>query len=684
VVPLSGIQEAKERIDRLKKDIEDHNYRYYVLDDPSIDDSEYDRMMHELKELEKEYPELSTSDSPAARVGGQPLDAFEKIEHSEPMLSLDNALGIDELKSFFSRVSQSLGDKEIDYVCELKIDGLAVSLLYKDGLFIRGATRGNGRIGENVTRNLKTVRSLPLSLRSSVKGDLEVRGEVYMNKEHFAELNRRREEAGEPLFANPRNASAGSLRQLDPSVTSSRPLALFVYYMLDPGNSGLKTQGQILKWLRETGFPTQQQNRICHGPDEVLAFIEEWRGKRHELSYVTDGVVVKVNDRSLWKKLGNTAKSPKWAIAFKYPPEEKLSRVKDIVISVGRTGALTPTAILDPVHLSGTIVRRASLHNEDEVKRKDIRIGDMAWVRKAGEIIPEIIKVDKERRSGDEKPFRMPDKCPECGSGVVRLPGEVAVRCVNASCPAQLREGLIHFASRQAMDIRGLGEKIIEKLIEKEMVTDIADIYYLDKAQLLDLERMGEKSADNLLRAIEKSRECSLENLVTALGIRFVGSKVAETLAGYFSNIKDLENASAESLSKLEGIGDKIAVSINAYFNDATNLRVLEKLSDAGVKMRSENTPYEAVADKIFQDMRIVFTGELDSFSRKDAEDVVKQLGGKTSSSISRRTSIVVAGSDPGSKYKKASDLGVRIIDEKAFLEMITPYIDGSELPKRH
>ena len=681
---MSGIQEAKERIDRLKKDIEDHNYRYYVLDDPSIDDSEYDHMMHELKELEKEYPEFSTSDSPAARVGGQPLDAFEKIEHSEPMLSLDNALGIDELKSFFSRVSQSLGDKEIDYVCELKIDGLAVSLLYKDGLFIRGATRGNGRIGENVTRNLKTVRSLPLSLRSSVKGDLEVRGEVYMNKEHFAELNRRREEAGEPLFANPRNASAGSLRQLDPSVTSSRPLALFVYYMLDPGNSGLKTQGQILKWLRETGFPTQQQNRICHGPEEVLAFIEEWRDKRHELSYVTDGVVVKVNDRSLWKKLGNTAKSPKWAIAFKYPPEEKLSRVKDIVISVGRTGALTPTAILDPVHLSGTIVRRASLHNEDEVKRKDIRIGDMAWVRKAGEIIPEIIKVDKERRSGDEKPFRMPDKWPECGSGVVRLPGEVAVRCVNASCPAQLREGLIHFASRQAMDIRGLGEKIIEKLIEKEMVTDIADIYYLDKAQLLDLERMGEKSADNLLRAIEKSRECSLENLVTALGIRFVGSKVAETLAGYFSNIKDLENASAESLSKLEGIGDKIAVSINAYFNDATNLRVLEKLSDAGVKMRSENTPYEAVADKIFQDMRIVFTGELDSFSRKDAEDVVKQLGGKTSSSISRRTSIVVAGSDPGSKYKKASDLGVRIIDEKAFLEMITPYIDGSELPKRH
>lgn len=681
---MSGIQEAKERIDRLKKDIEDHNYRYYVLDDPSIDDSEYDSMMHELKELEKEYPELATSDSPAARVGGQPLDAFEKIEHSEPMLSLDNALDIDELKSFFSRVSQSLGDKEIDYVCELKIDGLAVSLLYTDGIFIRGSTRGNGRIGENVTRNLKTVRSLPLSLRRSVKGDLEVRGEVYMNKEHFAELNRRREEAGESLFANPRNASAGSLRQLDPSVTASRPLALFVYYMLDPGDSGLKTQGQILKWLRDTGFPTQQQNRICHGPEEVLAFIEEWRGKRHELSYVTDGVVVKVNDRSLWKKLGNTAKSPKWAIAFKYPPEEKLSSVKDIVISVGRTGALTPTAILDPVHLSGTIVRRASLHNEDEVKRKDIRIGDMAWVRKAGEIIPEIIKVEKERRSGDEKPFRMPDKCPECGSEVVRLPGEVAVRCVNASCPAQLREGLIHFASRQAMDIRGLGEKIIEKLIEKEMVTDIADIYYLDKAQLLDLERMGEKSAENLLRAIEKSRECSLENLVTALGIRFVGSKVAETLAGYFSNIKDLENASAGSLSKLEGIGDKIAVSINAYFNDATNLRVLEKLSHAGVKMRSENTPSEAVSDKIFQDMRIVFTGELDSLTRKDAEDVVKKLGGKTSSSISSRTSIVVAGSDPGSKYKKASDLGVRIIDEKAFLEMITPCIEESELANRH
>jgi DNA ligase (NAD+) len=674
---LKGIEEARKKASRLREEIYNHNYRYYVLDDPEIEDSEYDRLLKELQRLEEKYPDIVTPDSPTRRVGGLPLEGFKKVEHAEPMLSLDNALDLKELESFFSRVSRILGSADdIEFECELKIDGLAVSLTYRDSAFVLGATRGNGRIGEDVTVNLRTVRSLPLKLRKSTEGSLVVRGEIYMKKEDFASLNRKREEEGEPPFANPRNAAAGSLRQLDPSITSSRPLALFVYHLLNPDRYNCFTQDSILSWLKEAGFPVQQQNRLCKGPEEVFDFIEEWRENRHDLPYVTDGVVVKVNDRSLWDRLGFTARSPRWAIAFKYPPEEKRSKVLDIMTSVGRTGTLTPTAILEPVQLSGTVVKRASLHNQDEIERKDVRIGDTVWVRKAGEIIPEIIKVDRNSRRGNERVFSMPERCPECGSEVVKLPGEVAMRCINSSCPAQLREGLIHFASRQGMDIRGLGEKLVEKLIETGMVEDLGDIYYLDRERLVQIERMGERSSDNLLASIERSKDRPFENLLTALGIRMTGAKAAETIASAFPGIDELKKASVEDISSLEGIGEKIAVSIHAFFREETNLKVLEKLAEAGVKMEADRNEMAGPSSTLFDNMRVVFTGEMSAMTRHEAEELVKRLGGRTSSSVSSKTSLLVAGDNPGSKYSKAEQEGVRIIDEEAFLEMVRPYVE--------
>ena len=667
------IKDARERVKYLKDEISRHNYLYYVIDSPEIGDRDYDLLMRELVNIESEYPELLTLDSPTRRVGGIPLDSFVKIEHSEPMLSLDNALNVDELKAFFKRVSSTLGSDDLVYDCELKIDGLAVTLLYENGVFISGATRGNGRIGEDVTSNLRTIRSLPLRLPQTIPGFLEVRGEVFMNKKDFACLNLSREENGEPLFANPRNASAGSLRQLDPAVTARRPLSVYIYHVVDPDKYGLIDQFQILRWLKETGFPTQNSNKLCSGQNEVLEFIEHWREKRHELEYVTDGVVVKVNDRTRWSRLGVTAKAPKWAIAFKYPPEEKLSTVIEIEVSVGRTGVLTPTAILEPVHLAGTVVRRASLHNQDEVSRKDVRVGDRVWVRKAGEIIPEVVCVDKEGRNGTQSPFSMPAICPECGSPVIRLPEEVAVRCPNTSCPAQIREGLLHFASRQGLDIRGLGEKVIEQMIEQGLIHDMADIFFLSREKIASLERMGYKSADNLLRSLESSRKCPLANLLTALGIRYVGSKAAEVLADEYKDLSGLMASNEDELSSIPGIGPRIAASIIAYFRDPHNLAVIEKLKLAGVNMEEEIVD-RASFPMIFNDMRIVFTGEISSMTRHKAEEIVKKLGGRTSSNVSSRTSFVVVGLNPGSKYEKALSLNVKTIDERAFMEMIDPY----------
>lgn len=669
------INEARERIKILKDEISRHNYLYYVMDDPAIEDRDYDLLIRELQKIEEQYPELKTMDSPTQRVGGAPLDAFVKVDHSEPMLSLDNALDIEELRAFMKRTQVSLGSDRLAYDCELKIDGLAVTLLYENGVFVRGATRGNGRVGEDVTSNLRTIRSLPLSLQKKVPGILEVRGEVFMFKEDFASLNLSREEEGEPLFANPRNASAGSLRQLDPSETARRPLAIYLYTVVDPMKYGLNSQYEVLGWLKETGFPTQNSSKLCSGPTEVLEFIEAWREHRHVLEYVTDGVVVKINDINKWHELGSTAKAPRWAIAFKYPPEEKLSRVSDIEVSVGRTGALTPTAILEPVHLSGTVVRRASLHNQDEVSRKDVRIGDRVWVRKAGEIIPEVVRVDRECRDGSEKQFSMPDLCPVCGSPVVTLPEEVAVRCPNTSCPAQIREGLLHFASRQGLDIRGLGEKVIEQMIQKHMIHDLADIFFLSRDKLVSLERMGNKSADNLMRSLESSKNRPLANFIAALGIRYVGSKAAEVLADEFKSLDRLMDCDENELSSIPGIGPRIAASIRAYFRDIHNLDMIGKLKQAEVTMEEEASEHVSIPS-IFDGMRVVFTGEMSSMSRQDAEKIVKLMGGKTSSSVSSRTSLVVVGSNPGSKYDKAVALGIRTIEENVFIEKIIPYRD--------
>jgi DNA ligase (NAD+) len=667
------IHEARKRVEKLRNEILRHNHLYYVMDDPQIDDRDYDLLIRELQDLESQFPQLITADSPTLRVGGAALDSFEKVEHSVPMLSLDNALDTKELEAFLDRIQKSLGGQSVQYVCEPKIDGLAVSLVYQDGVFLRGATRGNGKTGEDVTSNLRTIRSLPLRLLEMVPGTLEVRGEVFMYKEDFARLNYSREEKGEPLFANPRNASAGSLRQLDPVVTSSRPLAVCLYHVVHPEKFGLQSQNEILEWLQKTGFPVQKDNTLCSGNGEVLDFIREWDARRHELNYVTDGVVIKINELAQWGRLGVTAKAPRWAIAFKYPPEEKKTRVLDIEVSVGRTGALTPTAILEPVHLSGTVVRRASLHNQDEVLRKDIRIGDMVCVRKAGEIIPEIVSSDPDLRDGTEKEFVMPDSCPVCGSHVTRLPGEVAVRCPNTSCPAQIKEGLLHFASRQGLDIRGLGEKIIEQIIDRKMIADLADIFFLSEENLSSLERMGTRSAKNLLRSLDRSRKRPLSNLITALGIRYVGSKAAEVLAEEFHSISALMKADEQTLSSIPGIGSVMAASVIAYFEDTHNLAMIEKLKEAGVKMEEEMEDAFS-GPLIFKDKRVVFTGELASMSRSAAEGLVRKLGGKTSSSVSSRTSLVVTGSNPGSKYDKAVTLGVPIMDEQAFLDMIGPY----------
>ncbi len=667
-------EEARKRIEALRDELNHHAYLYYVLDSPVVEDDVYDSLIKELVHLEELFPEFDDPDSPTHRVGGAALDRFEKVVHESPLLSLDNALSKEELWPFFDRVSEALGLAGLEYICELKIDGLAVSLLYEDGVFVRGATRGDGRIGEDVTANLRTIRSLPLKLREAIPGRLEVRGEVLMTREQFAALNEEREEAEEPLFANPRNAAAGSLRQLDPSVTASRKLSIFLYHLIDPEAYGLENQSQILVWLLRLGFPVQKAWCVCKDRKDVDGFIEKWRENRFHLPYATDGVVVKVNQVGLWKDLGTTAKAPRWAVAFKYPPEEKVSRILEIEVSVGRTGTLTPVAHLEPVHLAGSIVKRASLHNEDEIRRKDVRVSDRVRVRKAGEIIPEVVSVVLEDRDGSEKVFNMPETCPACGSPVVRIPGEVALRCPNrASCPAQLREGIAHFASRAAMDIRGLGTKLIAQLVERQMVRNMADLFALRRDDLLTLNRMGNKSVENLLQAIEKSKSRSLSQVMTALGIRLVGQKVADILANNFRSIEKLRNTPEEELSTIDGVGPKIAASIRAFFHDKANEEMLRHLEEAGVTM--------AVAEEVeegpvpFEGKRFVFTGELQSMSRDNAEGIVKKLGGDFSSSVSRKTSIVVAGPGAGSKLQKARELGVTVIDEDEFLKMIHPYV---------
>lgn len=662
------IQAAEKRVKELHNLLNKYNYEYHVLDNPSVPDAEYDALLKELVDLEQTFPELKTSDSPSQRVGGEILDMFSKVQHETPMLSLGNAFNETDLRDFDRKVRQAIGDN-FSYVCELKIDGLAVSLRYVNGLFELGATRGDGTTGEDITANLKTIRSIPLRLNQPVS--IEVRGEAFMPKKSFEALNKAKDENGEEPFANPRNAAAGSLRQLDPRIAASRNLDIFLYAIGDPGETGVQSHSQGLDLLDELGFKTNKERQRCATIEDVLQYVEGWQDKRPHLPYEIDGIVIKVDSLEQQDELGFTAKSPRWAIAYKFPAEEVVTKLLDIELSIGRTGVLTPTALLAPVKIAGTTVKRASLHNEDLIREKDIKIGDSVVVKKAGDIIPEVVNVLAERRTGEEKDFIMPSDCPECGSELVRIEGEVALRCINPKCPAQIREGLIHFVSRNAMNIDGLGERVVSQLFSEKLIEDVADLYKLTYEQLINLERMGEKSVTNLLNAITASKGNSLERLLFGLGIRHVGAKAAKTIAMEFGNIDPLANASVEDLKAINEIGDKMADSIVAFFEQEAAAELIEELKAAGVNM--EYTGARPVAaedsDSVFAGKTIVLTGKLEQLSRNEAKEKIELLGGKITGSVSKKTDIVIAGEDAGSKLTKAEQLGLEIWDEDKLLE---------------
>ncbi len=654
---------ARQRVEELHKELESHNYRYYVLDDPAISDAQYDKMMRELEKLEEQFPALVTSYSPTQRIGGRPREGFATVRHHTPMLSLANAFDESELKDFDRRVQQALPAQEVSYVVEPKIDGLAVSLYYENGILLRSATRGDGETGEDISENLKTIRSVPLRLREAIPV-LEVRGEAYMPKNSFARLNENREEAGDPLFANPRNAAAGTLRQLDPKVTAERQLGIFVYAIGLSEGVSKASHGEILDLLKQLGFKVNEY-RLFGDINDVTEYCQKWQANRFDLPYAADGLVIKVNSIAQQEKLGATMKSPRWAIAYKFPPEQAVTRINNIFVRVGRTGVLTPTAEFDPVPLAGTTVSKATLHNEDIIREKDIRIGDRVLVQKAGDIIPEVVAVLPEERTGGEKAWSMPAECPSCGSKVVREEGEAAVRCTNMACPAKLWEELIHFASRNAMDIAGLGPAVLSQLLAAKLIQDPADLYALRYESLLPLERLGPKSAKNLLGAIEASKKNSLARLIFALGIRHVGERAAKILAGQYGSLEALLKADEEELMAVPEIGPKIAASVTAFFSERKNLQVINKLVRAGVNTMTGRLLSEdagPLAGKVF-----VLTGAMESFSRQEAQELVESLGGKISSSVSRSTDYVVAGGKPGSKYEKALSLGITIIDEKEF-----------------
>jgi len=661
------LQIAELKINVLRSLLNQYGYEYYVLDNPTIPDAEYDRLMQELLEIEAKFPELKTPDSPSVRVGGEVLDLFEKVEHRTPMLSLGNAFNEQDLKDFDRRVRQAVGD-DFSYVCELKIDGLAVSLRYEDGMFIQGATRGDGTIGEDITANLKTIKSIPLRLRENVT--LEVRGEAFMPKRSFEALNKAKEERGEELAANPRNAAAGSLRQLDPKIAAKRNLDVFLYAIGGSGENYAASHSEGLNYLDHLGFKTNKERRKCTTIDEVIGYVRGWVDKRPHLPYEIDGIVIKVDSYEQQSELGTTAKSPRWAIAYKFPAEEVVTTLLEIELSVGRTGVVTPTAILKPVKVAGTTVGRASLHNEDLIREKDIKLGDQVVVKKAGDIIPEVVNVLADLRTGEERDFQMPTHCPECESELVRLEGEVALRCINPKCPAQIREGLIHFVSRDAMNIDGLGEKVISQLFAEKLISDVADIYKLTREQLLALERMGEKSAGNLLKAIEASKANSLEKLLFGLGIRHVGAKAAKTLAQSFETMEKLSAATQNDLIAINEIGTKMADSIVAFFEQEEAGELLKELEAVGVNLAYKGAkPVSAAeSDSIFAGKTVVLTGKLEQLSRNEAKEKIEALGGNVSGSVSKKTHLVIAGEDAGSKLTKAEELGIEVWDEEKLL----------------
>lgn len=656
-------QSALNRVQELHELLNTYNYEYNVLDKPSVPDSEYDRLMQELLKLEEAFPDLKSSDSPTQRVGGAVLEAFQKVVHRTSMLSLGNAFNEQDLRDFDRRVRQAVGD-DIQYVVELKIDGLAVSLRYENGLFVQGATRGDGTIGEDITENLKTIRSIPLRIKRELS--FEVRGEAFMPKRSFEKLNELRLQLEEEPFANPRNAAAGSIRQLDPKIAAKRNLDIFVYSIADLGETGVERHSEALDLLEDVGFKTNQERRKCTSIEEVLAAIEDIQEKRASLSYEIDGIVIKVDSLTQQEELGFTAKSPRWAIAYKFPAEEVMTRLIDIELSVGRTGVITPTAILEPVKVAGTTVQRASLHNEDLIREKDIKIGDTVVVKKAGDIIPEVVNVLVDQRTGEEQTFMMPTHCPACESELVRIEGEVALRCINPQCPAQIVEGLIHFVSRNAMNIDGLGERVVAQLFQEGLIKNVADLYRLTREQLIQLERMGEKSTDNLLNAIEQSKENSLEKLLFGLGIRHVGAKAAKTLAQYFESIEKLMQASNEELISINEIGDKMADAVVTYFENPDVQHLINELASLGV-----NTVYKGPklikaedSDSYLAGKTIVLTGKLEQLSRTEAKEGIEALGGKVTGSVSKNTDLVVAGEAAGSKLKKAEELNIEIWDE--------------------
>ncbi|WP_256816576.1 NAD-dependent DNA ligase LigA [Cytobacillus sp. Bac17] len=662
------LQLAEKKVKDLHNLLNQYNYEYHVLDQPSVPDAEYDRLMRDLIELEEQFPELKTEDSPTQRVGGEILDMFEKVEHQSQMLSLGNAFSEQDLRDFDRRVRQGAGEN-VSYVCELKIDGLAVSLRYEDGLFTLGATRGDGSIGENITANLKTIRSIPLRLKESVT--MEVRGEAFMPRRSFEKLNKAKEENGEEPFANPRNAAAGSLRQLDPRLAAKRNLDIFVYGIANVGDTGVVSHSEGLDYLDSLGFKTNKERKRCESIEEVIEYVQGWTDKRPNLSYDIDGIVIKVDSLESQEQLGTTAKSPRWAIAYKFPAEEVVTTLRDIELSVGRTGVVTPTALLEPVRVAGTTVQRASLHNEDLIREKDIKIGDQVVVKKAGDIIPEVVNVLADRRTGEEQDFNMPTHCPECESELVRLDGEVALRCINPKCPAQIREGLIHFVSRNAMNIDGLGEKVISQLFAENLIKDVADIYKLTYEQLIQLERMGEKSVNNLIQAIENSKGNSLEKLLFGLGIRHVGAKAAKTLAQEFGHMEALEKASRDNLTAINEIGEKMADSIVSFFDQEEAHELIAELKAAGVNM-AYNGPKPVSAensDSFFAGKTVVLTGKLEIMSRNEAKEKIEALGGKVSGSVSKKTDVVIAGEEAGSKLTKAQELGVEVWNEERLVE---------------
>jgi DNA ligase (NAD+) len=663
---------VKKEMEELREKLRYHEYRYYVLDDPEISDAAYDRMMNRLKELEAAHPELVTPDSPTVRVGGAPREGFSTVRHARPMLSLDNAFSYDALRDWDRRVREASGQEKIEYVAEHKFDGLSISLQYEDGVLARGVTRGDGTTGEDVTPNAKTIRSIPLRVDAAtlkklkLRADFEVRGEVMMTKKAFEALNREQERIGGKIFVNARNSAAGAVRVLDPSITAARRLDFFAYYLLVDGKVPFAKHSESLQALKQLRFRASDDWKLCAGIEAVIAYCEDWDAKREKLAYEIDGVVIKVNSIAIQNELGYTSRAPRWAIAFKYPARQETTVVNDIIVQVGRTGTLTPVAVLEPVQVGGVTVSRSTLHNMDEIERLGLQIGDTVLIERAGEVIPHVLKVVKEGKN--RKPFRMPKHCPECGSTIHHVEGEVAYRCVNAACPAKRRESILHFAGRHAMNIDGLGDKIVDQLVDKGLAKDVADLYALKEDEVAGLERMAEKSAQNLLEEIEASKKNSLARLIYALGIQFVGERTGQLLAEHFSSLEELAAAKEEELEEVPEVGPKVAASIVEFFSEPANRQLIKKLRKAGVHPTAEKRVVKSqkLAGKSF-----VFTGSLANRSREEAGELVIQHGGKVSGSVSKKTDYVVVGTDPGSKYDKAKELEVTILTEQEFEKLL-------------